>query len=405
MRKLGRITLVLMLPVAAAVSSSTSAWARSLPIAKGSVTCTVVAGRAKFSPPLTKSGTSNEETIRFALTVSSCTPADGSKLTSIANRRFHTVMKVPATTDDTANACAKAMPANGSVPAVSVAKWKSRGLAIHLTKLSTTGESWSTAGAHVSVLLPGNGSATNSGTSFAGYDNGANSTISLTLALTGPQYAAVCNPVTGTGRLQKSMVTSGTISIGPTLFSAYTGSARWAAGSDPLVASDTDGKVLDLNSPQTGCASNGYLDCSYAGMTLPGLDGKTLSKVSALSYDFAVQTPGWSGGGGGSPRLVLILSDGGNVQLDPVTSLSTGTWVHMNAISGTVDNSNGTGESCGTYQIAWNTAVSCHGNATIQDAVIVNDSGWAAPSGFDVWVDNLTLNNTVFSQPITAPIS
>ena len=251
------------------------------------------------------------------------------------------------------------------------------------------------------MSLPGNGTATNLGTSFAGYDEGANSTISLTLALTGGQFAAVCNSITGTGGLKTTMVTSGIVSIGPTLFSGFTGSARWAAGVDPSVPSDTDGKVLDLNSPNNGCASNSYIDCSYAGMTLPGLDGKTLGKVTALSYDFAVQTPGWSGGGGGSPRLVLILSDGGNVQLDPVTSLATGTWVHMNAISGAVDNVNGTGESCGTYQISWSTAVTCHGSATISDAFIVNDSGWAAPSGFDVWVDNMTLNNTVFSQPIT----
>ena len=354
----------------------------------------------KYSPPITKSGTENSEVIKFRLSVSGCAPADGSHLTSLASRSVHITMQVPTTTNDTANACTTAMPANGSVPAKSVSRWRSQGLVVKPTVLTTTGESWNTGGANVSVSLPGNGTATTAGTSFAGYDNGANSTIAVTLALTGAQYSAVCDPTLGTGRLSKSIVTGGTISFGPTLFSAFTGSAASVSGSDPLVPSDNDGNVLDLNSPNTCSASNGYTDCSYAGMTLPGLDGLSLSGVSALSYDFAVQTPGWSGEGGGSPRLVLALSDGGNVQLDPVASLTTGTWVHLNAISGAVDDVDGTNESCGTYQITWSAAVACHDPATIVDAFIVNDSGWEASSGFDVWVDNMTLNNTVISAPI-----
>ena len=372
----------------------------SLPAAKGSITCTVVAGHAKFFPPLTKSGTSNKEMIRFALHSSGCTPSDGSKLKSVLSRSFRITMQVPTTTNDTANACTSAMPANGTVPATSLGRWKSRGLAVHPTVLKTTGESWNTAGPNVSVSLPGNGAATNAGTSFAGFDNGTNSTISVTLAMTGAQYGAVCNPTTGNGRLSRSKVTGGTISLGPTLFSGFTGSAAWVSGSDPLVPSDSDGVVLDLNSPHTCSATNGYTDCSYAGMTLWGLDGLSLGGVSALSYDFAVQTPGWSSGGGGSPRLVLVLSDGGQVQLDTPATVTTGTWVHLDAISGAVDNVNGTNESCATYQISWSAAVSCHGAATIVDAFIINDSGWEASSGLDIWVDNMTLNHTVISAPL-----
>jgi len=400
MTRWGRIALVLTLPMALAATTSSTAWAGPSSVAKGSITCTVVAGHAAFSPPLTKTGTSNQEMIRFRLAVSGCTAGDGSKLTAVLSRSFRITMPVPTTTDDTANACTSAMPANGTMPATSVGRWKSQGLVVHPTKLTTTGESWNTTGANVSVSLPGNGSAENAGTSFAGYDGGTNSTISLSLALTGAQYAAVCDPITGNGHLARSLVTGGTISLGPTLFSGFTGSSGWVSGSDPLVPSDSDGVVLDLNSPNTCSATNGYTNCSYAGMTLWGVDGQSLGGISALSYDFAVQTPGWSVGGGGSPRLVLELSDGGQVQLDTPTTLTTGTWVHLDAISGAVDNVNGTNESCGTYQISWSTAVSCHGAATIVDAFIVNDSGWEASSGFDVWVDNMTLNRTVISAPL-----
>jgi hypothetical protein len=400
MAKWGRIALVLMVPAAFVMGVSGAASARPHAVAKGSITCTVVAGKVKFAPPLTRAGTSNDEVVTFRLTVSGCTPGDGSNLKAVASRLFRVTMKVPTTTNDTANACDTATPSNGSVPATAVARWRSRGLVVSPTTLTTTGESWSTGGTNVSVSIPGGGSATNNGTSFAGYDSGANSTIALTLGLTAGQYAAVCDPTNGTGKLARSPVTGGTISLGPTIFSAFTGSSAWVAGNDPLVPADTDGVVLDLNSPHTCSASNGYTDCSYAGMTLPGLTGSSLSGVSALSYDFAVQTPGWSSGDGGSPRLVLLLSDNGNVQLYDPATVTTGTWVHLDAISGAVDNVNGTGESCGTYQLSWSTAVSCHPGATVVDAFVVNDSGWAATSGFDVWVDNMTVNATTISSPI-----
>jgi hypothetical protein len=350
---------------------------------------------------LTKGGTSNDELVRFGLKVSGCTPADGSNLKSVQSRYFRITMPVPATTNDTANSCATAMPSNGSLAATSVGRWRSRGYVVRPTKLVTTGESWSTGAGDVSVSIPGgSGSAVNNGTSFAGYDSGANSTISLTLGLTAGQYAAVCDPASGSGRLVRAPVDGGTISLGPTAFSGYGGSSAWVSGNDPLVASDTDGLELDLNSPYTTCASAGYSDCSYAGMTLPGVTGLPLSGITALSYDFAVQTPGWSAEGGGSPRLVLLLSDNGNVQLDDTGIVTTGTWIHLDAISGAVDNVNGTGESCGTSQITWSAAVACHGSATVVDAFMVNDSGWTATSGFDVRVDNMTLNSTVISGPI-----
>jgi hypothetical protein len=312
---------------------------------------------------------------------------------------FRITMRVPS--GSKANACATALPVNGTIPAVSIAQWKSQRYAVTRTVLGTTGEAWDTSGSNVSVSIPGNGSASNNGTSFAGVEGGANSTIQLSLALTGTQYAGVCNPTTGRGLLHSSMVTGGTIKLGPSVFTGFTGSAAWVAGSDPLAGSHNSGQVLNLDSPQTCSAANSYTNCSYAGITLTALNGLQLGGVSALSFDFAVQTPSWSGAGGGSPRIVVLLSDGGNVQLDSEgATLTTGTWVHLDAMSNVVDNVNGTNESCGTSGITWSTAVSCHGSATITSVVIVNDSGWEAPSGFDVWVDNVHLNNTVVSAPL-----
>lgn len=389
-----RIAVVLMVPPTLVTVTSGSAWARS--VATGSVTCTVVKGHARFWPPLRKAGSASRESITFRIVGTGCTTGDGSNLKSVASTSFK--IRMPLATPG-ADSCATAMPANGTTPALAVGQWRTHSLSVSRTTLRTSGEWWNTSGANVTVLLPGNGTATNDGTSFAGTDSGANSTISLTFGLTHAMYAAVCDPVTGHGFLSSVSITGGNVALGTSVYSGFGGSAAWTAGADPFVPSDTDGRVLDLNSPQTCSAANGYANCSFAGFTLSQMNGSTLAGISALNYEFAVQTPGWSAAGGGSPRLILFLSDGGNVQLDSEGAvLTTGTWVHLDAVTGVVDNTNGTGESCGAT-ISWSAAVSCHGAATVTSGAIVNDSGWVAPSGFDVWVDNVDLNGTVVSAP------
>lgn len=401
MRSWTRLAVGAILGMALVVGASGAARARVIhghKTASGSIACTVVSGGMTFSPPLTLAGNSDHEVVMFRLKLRGCTPGDGSNVTTVVNKGFRVKMALPTVTTMDANSCATATPFNGTIPATSIARWTTYPHVLNRSVLGTTGESWITTGPNVQVELPGQGSATNAGTSFAGTDQGGTSTISLTLTLTSNQYAAVCGPA-GTGKLARSAVLGGTVSLGASQFSGFSGSSTWVAGGDPLAPSDTDGQVLALTSAHTCSSSNGYVDCSYGGLTLPALDGLALSGVTALSYDFAVQTPAWSGGGGGSPRLVLALSDGGQVQLDPETSITTGVWVHMDAISGAVDNVNGTGESCGTFQLSWPAALACHPGATILDSFVVNDSGWAASSGFDVWVDDLTLDSTVYSSP------
>ena len=149
------------------------------------------------------------------------------------------------------------------------------------------------------------------------------------------------------------------------------------------------GKVAQLSSPDGG---------SYAGFQGRGIDGVNVAGITALSYDFRVTTPGWTGGGGGSPRLVVEFSDGGDIALTPVTSLTSGQWVHMDAITGAVDSSGGT---CGyRYQATWTDAAACHSGTTVVEAFVVNDSGWLAP--LTLQVDNVTLNTSVYSGPGSA---
>jgi hypothetical protein len=57
-------------------------------------------------------------------------------------------------------------------------------------------------------------------------------------------------------------------------------------------------------------------------------------------------------------------------------------------MTGAVDNMGGTGTTCGSYQISWSSAVTCHAGSTVLDAFVVDDSGWLDP--LTVRVDNVT---------------
>ena len=217
-----RVGLAAGVVLALVASLSTQALAKGGPpgggggpvTATGGVTCNGVSGTAKFSPPLTRNGNSTTETIKFKLRLSGCSTT-GSNVSSITSGMFNITMKSPTGTANNTNSCANATPAAGTVPTTSVGKWKApKGTKVNMTHLSTTGESWSTGGPNVSVSLPGTGTASNTGTSFAGTDNGTSSSISLTLALTGAQFSAVCAPTTGTGHISKSNVTSGSVTLG-----------------------------------------------------------------------------------------------------------------------------------------------------------------------------------------------
>ena len=119
------------------------------------------------------------------------------------------------------------------------------------------------------------------------------------------------------------------------------------------------------------------------------------NSITALSYDFKANQTGASGG---SPRLVIQFSDGGDASLRPVAWVA-GVWMHENGMTSTDwDNRGGT---CGfVYETTWAAIKACHVGATITAIFAVNDSGWVYPAtGEQVVLDNITVNDQVASGP------
>ena len=176
--------------------------------ATGTVTCSTVSGSVKFSPPLTFNGNSNNELVKVKLLLSGCVTSGSFNVSGALN----VTMKSPTGTTSMANACGSGLASN--VATTATGKWKApKGTKVAMTQLSTTGETWNTGGSQVTVTLPGSGTASNSGTSFAGNDSGASSSIALTLSLTGAGFSAVCG-TGGVGHISKSSVTTGTVTLG-----------------------------------------------------------------------------------------------------------------------------------------------------------------------------------------------
>jgi hypothetical protein len=133
---------------------------------------------------------------------------------------------------------------------------------------------------------------------------------------------------------------------------------------------------------------------TYGGISLsnPPADPNSLT---ALSFDFK---PNQTGGSGGSPRLVVQFSDGGDASLRPLAWVA-GTWTHEDGMVGTDwDNRGGT---CGSlYETTWATIKTCHTGTTVTGIFAVNDSGWLyPPAGEEVVLDNVTVNDQVASGP------
>jgi hypothetical protein len=169
-------------------------------------------------------------------------------------------------------------------------------------------------------------------------------------------------------------------------FMGGNGTAGWVNGNDPLVPSDTDGKVIQLTSPDGS---------SYGGFVAHAIDGVLFSSISNISYDYVTNQ---SGGSGGSPRLCIDLSDGVQVQLGPA-NVTADTWSSETNSShdwnwGNSDPDVSDGSTLAQEQAA-------HPGATVMDAFLIDDSGWiAAP--FNVQIDNMNLNGTVYTAPATS---
>lgn len=108
---------------------------------------------------------------------------------------------------------------------------------------------------------------------------------------------------------------------------------------------------------------------AYAGFELTGID----NSAPAIAPSFAFRSTVSSANTGGSPRLVMQFSDGGNMVLRPLT-WTADTWTTVDGSQNLWDNSGGT---CGfLYGVSYATALACHSGATVTEAYIVTDSGW-----------------------------
>lgn len=117
--------------------------------------------------------------------------------------------------------------------------------------------------------------------------------------------------------------------------------------------------------------------------------------ITALSFDF---NPNQTGGSGGSPRMVVEFSDGGNGQLRPLTWVAN-TWTHLDGMTG--NNWDNAGGTCGfLYSVTWSAIMACHPGATVTLIFVVNDSGWLYPTtGEQVYLDNIRVNNLIAMGP------
>lgn len=97
---------------------------------------------------------------------------------------------------------------------------------------------------------------------------------------------------------------------------------------------------------------------------------------------------------GGSPRLVLLWSDGGTSDLRPL--FWTGDWQLVDGAANEWDNNGGT---CGfLYATTYAATVACHAGAFVVATFIVTDSGWLV-TPYTHLIDHISLYGHTFMSP------
>lgn len=166
----------------------------------------------------------------------------------------------------------------------------------------------------------------------------------------------------------------------------------------PKAGNPGHGLVTTSTNPDPNCP--GPL-CDYGQTTFGGLavvNGPTdPASITILRFDFKASVTGDSGG---SPRIVLVFSDGGNATLRPL-ALTEGTWVTLDGMTGNDWDNNG--GVCGfVYATTYAGVVACHPGASITGIFVVNDSGWLY--GFEqVIIDNIMIEAPGFLISVEGP--
>ena len=181
--------------------------------------------------------------------------------------------------------------------------------------------------------------------------------------------------------------------VGP----VHNGQARWT-NTD---SNDADPFSVELSVPEgfTQVDPDGtpHFFTSFAGINFHHVP--PAPPANPPSFDFKTDRTGASDG---SPRLVMIFSDGGNINLRPLT-WEQDKWISEGPGNTSdpafVNNWESNGGTCGfVYEQPYDVVLGCHAGQTITDAFIVTDSGWAnAP--YKNWIDNIQYGGTTISQP------
>lgn len=126
-------------------------------------------------------------------------------------------------------------------------------------------------------------------------------------------------------------------------------------------------------------------DAGYAGVLVHHVYGWPTAAFPNSSFDFKAAVPGPSLG---SPRLVILFSDGGNAVLRPLSW--TTYWQKV-----ADPNWDNTGGACGfVYETTWNTIKACHLGTVVTNEYITTDPG--LPNDF--LIDNLATAGKTFSN-------
>jgi len=163
-------------------------------------------------------------------------------------------------------------------------------------------------------------------------------------------------------------------------FQGGNGTATWMAGESH---SGGDNMAVALSVP-------GFSPPDYAGIFFHRAGGAAPTDPPSFWFKSSVANTG----SGGSPRLVLLFSDGGTGELRPL--FWTGDWQLVDGATTDWDNNGGT---CGfRYGVNYADVLGCHSAAFVVAVFIVTDSGWmAAP--YTHLIDDISLYGHTFASP------
>src|SRR5215471_1250652 len=132
----------------------------------------------------------------------------------------------------------------------------------------------------------------------------------------------------------------GLVAVSTMAFAAPPDNTAWApfANADWVNGVGNAGFGLVTSSQQTPGGN-----VTYGGIRLKTSDVPTdPNSISALSFDFKTNQ---TGGSGGSPRMVVQFSDGGDAELRPLT-WTDNSWAHLDGMVGNNWDNNGGSGGC-----------------------------------------------------------